>query len=132
MCKLKHAPPGAGEVALQQVVAIEFLQRFDNFADLLGVVARGYQKGVGRVYHDEIPDPQERHDFSAGIHEVVVRIQTDGVGGGDVAAGIARQHLVDRVPASHVVPAEIGGGDAADMGGFFEHGVIDRDRKSVV
>ena len=96
-----NSPATVGQTeapVLQQIVALEFLQRFDDFANSLRMIARGYQQGVRRVHHDQIPDPQERHHFSAGIHEIVVRIQADGAGGGDVAAGVAGKQLVDRVP----------------------------------
>src|SRR5579872_5270310 len=104
--------------ALQQIFAALFFQVFHDLAHLLGAGAGGDQERVGRIHDHHVPDPDERHHFAAGVHEVVLRVDADRVAVDGVSAFVAKQEFVDGIPASHVVPSEIGGGNPADAGGF--------------
>src|SRR5579863_1939148 len=69
--------PAGWRKSLEQILAPPFLERLNDLAYLLGAVARGHQESVGRVHHDQVIHPNQRHHFAAGIHKIILRIDQD-------------------------------------------------------
>jgi len=96
-------------------------QLLDQVADFLGAGTVGDEQGVGCIDDYQVFDAEEGDQLAFGV-DVVARAGVDeGIAAEDIGVFIARQQLVDGVPASDVVPAEIIGGESGDFAGLFEY-----------
>lgn len=104
-----------------------FLEEFDEFADVLGLIAVEDEEGVGSVDDDEVLDAEQGDEFTGGIDVAAGGILKEGIGAGGIAGGIVLLEFVDGAPGADIIPAEFRGGDADDGFFFFEDGVVDGD-----
>src|ERR1035438_1485994 len=112
-------------LVLQQIVALALLQDLHHIAHLLGAVAVGDQQRVGSIDHDQVRNAHQRHHLPTRVHVIAAAGLADGVLQEHIAVSVMRQQLIDGVPASHIVPAELGTGDTRHATRLLHHAVID-------
>ncbi len=104
-----------------------FSQFLDDVAHFLRAGAVGDQQRVGGIDDHQILHAQQRDQLAFGVHVIARTGARQSFARKTLPFSSRRQQLVDRVPASDIVPAEIVGGEADHMRRFLEHRVIDRD-----
>src|SRR5579885_819521 len=122
----------AGRIAmwlqrLEKIFAAGFFEPLDEIADLLGAASVGNEQCVGSIDDDQVLDAEQGDELFAGIDVVSRTRLNQGIGAGCVALRVALVELVNGVPASDVVPADVAGGDACDVRSSLKNGIIDRD-----
>src|SRR5580700_4614535 len=101
----------------QQLFPARLLQPLDQLAHFLRAASVGDQERVGGVDDDQILHAQQRHQFFLGVHVIPGARFNQCVGKARVPVSIALLKFVHRVPASHIIPADIAGGKADDIRG---------------
>ena len=107
-----------------------FFQFFDDFADVLGAIARTNQQGVGRLHDDEIVNADGGDEFARAPEEISRGVERQAWTGENILAWLFGEKFVDRGPGADVAPADFGGNDedarlALLASGGFEDGVVD-------
>ena len=94
--------------ALQQHVLPAFFERFHDLSDLWARSREATSRASGVSTTIRSCTPSSATSFPLRVYEVVVRIENHRIVEHYVAVSVARQQLVDGVPAADVVPAEFG------------------------
>ena len=120
--------PGPMNGAVDQVfLGFAFFELIHDLFDILCPVLAADERGIGRVDDDGILQADGRYQPLFRIDDGIVAVDIDHIAVYDIARGIALGNIVQRGPASHIGPADIGRDHRGPVG-LFHDGIIDRDR----
>src|SRR5579883_2207782 len=105
-------------------------QALHKIADLLGAATVGDEERVGSIDDNQILDPEEGDELAIRVDINAGGVMNQRIAAQGIAVRVAPVELINGVPASDVVPADVAGGenhDALVRGSGLENGIVDRN-----